>query len=101
LGLFPSDRQRDFGSDCNFFGETHIKLLLVSQKNLQDDQKMLYIKEINPKLRLLQKMERMVGFRNIAVHEYQTIDTRILDQILNNHLKDLEEFYSTVVRRYI
>jgi hypothetical protein len=35
-----------------FLAKPISKLLLVSQKNLQDDQKTLYIKEINPKLRL-------------------------------------------------
>ena len=43
------------------------------------------------------KMERMVGFRNIAVHNYQSIDEKILKSILRKHLSDIEEFYSRVI----
>ncbi|MCL5737772.1 MAG: DUF86 domain-containing protein [Bacteroidetes bacterium] len=49
---------------------------------------------------LEQQMKRMVGFRNIAVHEYQNLDIGILKSILSNNLHDLEEFYSVVIRHY-
>jgi uncharacterized protein YutE (UPF0331/DUF86 family) len=42
-------------------------------------------------------MQSMVGFRNIAIHDYQALDPGILKSILSKHLKDLEEFYATVV----
>ena len=42
----------------------------------------------------------MVGFRNIAVHDYQTIDTDLLKRIIKEHLKDFEEFYSTILQHY-
>jgi|GEM_PF-2487704 len=42
----------------------------------------------------------MVGFRNIAVYEYQSISVDILKSILQHNLKDLEEFYQVVVRYY-
>lgn len=45
---------------------------------------------------LTDKMISMVGFRNIAVHEYQEINTDILKSILVNNLKDFEEFYSLI-----
>ena len=45
-------------------------------------------------------MENMVGFRNIAVHEYQKLDVNVLKSILQHNLKDLEEFYSAVVRHF-
>ncbi len=35
------------------------------------------------------RLRRMVGFRNIAVHEYQTVDPAILEAILERHLGDL------------
>ena len=44
-----------------------------------------------------QKMQKMVGFRNIAVHYYQAIDPNILKSIISHHLKDLEDFYSCVI----
>lgn len=42
----------------------------------------------------------MVGFRNIAVHDYQTIEPDILKQILQRHLGNLEEFYLEVLTYY-
>lgn len=44
-----------------------------------------------------QHMQKMCGFRNIAVHDYQTISKPILKTILVNHLKDLEDFYAEIV----
>lgn len=45
------------------------------------------------------KMQKMIGFRNIAVHDYQAINPEILKSILSLHLKDLEDFYTTVIKR--
>lgn len=42
------------------------------------------------------RLRKMVGFRNIAVHEYDTIDNDILKSILQNNLKDIEEFYVVI-----
>jgi len=36
------------------------------------------------------KMQSMVGFRNIAIHDYQILDIDILKAILSKNLKDLE-----------
>ena len=49
---------------------------------------------------LANKMQKMVGFRNIAVHDYQAINPDILKSILTNHLKDLQDFYTTIIKRY-
>lgn len=38
------------------------------------------------------KMKGMIGFRNIAVHDYQDIDDEILIDIIENHLNDLADF---------
>lgn len=46
------------------------------------------------------EMRKMVGFRNIAVHEYQVINNDILKSVLQNHLKDIEDFYVAVLRYY-
>ena len=50
--------------------------------------------------KLLKKMQSMVGFRNIAVHDYRSINVDILKSILTRNLKDLEEFYSAVLKRF-
>jgi uncharacterized protein YutE (UPF0331/DUF86 family) len=45
-------------------------------------------------------MNAMVGFRNIAVHEYQNIDKEILKSILQNNLRDIEEFYKSILLKF-
>ncbi|MEG2290595.1 MAG: HepT-like ribonuclease domain-containing protein [Clostridium sp.] len=42
----------------------------------------------------------MAGFRNILVHDYMKLDRGIVYNIINNNLKDIEEFI-IVVASYI
>lgn len=42
----------------------------------------------------------MIGFRNRAVHLYESVDPREVARILGNHLGDFEAFVSAVSRRY-
>ena len=37
-------------------------------------------------------MKKMIGFRNIAVHDYKNIDEEILQDVIENHLGELEAF---------
>jgi len=48
--------------------------------------------------RLSRRMQAMVGFRNIAVHNYQKISLPILKSILGNQLVDFEEFTQKMIR---
>jgi uncharacterized protein YutE (UPF0331/DUF86 family) len=48
---------------------------------------------------LSQKMKAMVGFRNIAVHDYQELNLTILQKILDNHLTDFTEFTKAIVKQ--
>lgn len=41
---------------------------------------------------MLNKIKKMVGFRNIAVHNYQKLNLDILQKVIEEHLADLEEF---------
>ena len=50
--------------------------------------------------KLSQKMSKMVGFRNIAVHEYQAIDIDMLKSILLHHLEDFEAFYLAILQHF-
>lgn len=43
---------------------------------------------------------RMVGFRNIAIHEYQSLDLDIVESIIARELDDLARFAEQSVRRY-
>jgi len=46
---------------------------------------------------LSRRLKKMVGFRNIAIHEYQTVDPAVLASILDRHLGDLLAFGHRVV----
>lgn len=43
-------------------------------------------------------LKRMVGFRNIAVHDYARLDLEIVRSILDRHLGDLETFATESIR---
>lgn len=40
----------------------------------------------------------MVGFRNIAVHDDQSINWEILKQIIENHLDDFTDFTKQILK---
>lgn len=44
------------------------------------------------------RLKAMVGFRNIAVHDYQTINLGILQKIIELHLNDMKEFTAHVLK---
>lgn len=49
---------------------------------------------------LCEKLEAMVGFRNIAVHQYQVLDIGIIKAIISHRLEDIEDFMG-VIKRYL
>jgi uncharacterized protein YutE (UPF0331/DUF86 family) len=49
---------------------------------------------------LAARLRKMVGFRNIAVHDYQSIDPAILEAIVTRHLGDLEAFAARMLSRF-
>ena len=44
------------------------------------------------------RMKKAVGFRNIAVHNYESINWAIVYTIATAHIRDFEEFAQTVSR---
>ncbi len=48
-----------------------------------------------------QKMQSMVGFRNIAVHDYQNISVDIVVSIIEKHLVDFEFFIKEIFENYL
>lgn len=48
-------------------------------------------------LDLADQMKRMVGFRNIAVHDYQTLQIPITINIIEKHLDEFLEFSKVVL----
>lgn len=41
---------------------------------------------------LANKLQKMVGFRNIAVHDYQELSLDIFKDIVQHRLNDLDQF---------
>ncbi|MDP2909816.1 MAG: DUF86 domain-containing protein [bacterium] len=49
---------------------------------------------ISPLLR--EKMVKMTGFRNIVAHDYKKLDFTIVYDVLQNRLKDIEDFIKQI-----
>jgi len=47
---------------------------------------------------LATRMQRMVGFRNVAVHEYTRLNLEVVLSIITKQLNDFRTFSSTVVK---
>lgn len=65
-------------------------------QNSRDAFSLLEVEGILPSS-LSQKMKAMVGFRNIAVHDYQEINLVILQKILDEHLVDFMQYTKTIL----
>ncbi|MGE7766864.1 type VII toxin-antitoxin system HepT family RNase toxin [Peribacillus sp. NPDC096540] len=46
---------------------------------------------------IAKRLKAMVGFRNIAVHDYQTINLDILEKIVDNHLGDFTDYTKQIL----
>jgi uncharacterized protein YutE (UPF0331/DUF86 family) len=46
-------------------------------------------------------MQGMVGFRNIAVHDYQNLNIEIVVAIVEKHLGDFESFIEEIFSGYL
>jgi uncharacterized protein YutE (UPF0331/DUF86 family) len=49
---------------------------------------------------LTTRMQRMVGFRNIAVHEYARLNLDVVQAIITKQLDDFRTFSSTIVKAF-
>ncbi len=85
--------------------ETAIDLAMyvISQRRLglpqesRDAFALLQTADILP-AELAARMQRMVGFRNVAVHEYTRLNLDIVLTIITKHLDDFRTFSSTIVK---
>lgn len=41
---------------------------------------------------MAERLKKMVGFRNLAVHQYRELDVEIVEGVIRNNLDDLLEF---------
>ena len=49
---------------------------------------------------LATRMQKMVGFRNIAVHEYIRLNLDVIHAIITKQLEDFRTFSSTIVKAF-
>ena len=49
---------------------------------------------------LSQKLQKMVGFRNIAVHDYKSLNLAIVKSIIEKNLNDFLEFTKFILEKY-
>ena len=47
---------------------------------------------------LTARMQRMVGFRTVAIHEYTRLNLEIIQAIITKQLDDFRAFSSTIVK---
>ena len=47
---------------------------------------------------LSEDLQKMVGFRNIAVHEYQELDMNIIKSIVDNKLNNFSDFVKIILK---
>ena len=45
-------------------------------------------------------MQHMVGFRNVAVHEYTRLNLDVVHAIITTRLEDFRTFSSTIVKAF-
>ena len=81
---------------------TDIAMYIVSARKLGIPQEKREAFELLEKNGLIPKamsenMKKMIGFRNIAVHDYKKIDETILQDVIENHLNDLLDFARNIL----
>ena len=81
---------------------TDIAMYIVSARKLGIPQEKREAFELLEKNGLIPKamsenMKKMIGFRNIAVHDYKKLDETILQDVIENHLNDLLDFARTIL----
>jgi uncharacterized protein YutE (UPF0331/DUF86 family) len=79
-----------------------IGMMIVSERKLgipqnsRDSFEILFENKIIDE-KLLKKLKNMIGFRNIAVHNYKAINIDVVKSIIENHLNDFTEFTKIVL----
>ncbi len=50
---------------------------------------------------LARKLENMVGFRNVLVHQYRELDLDLMVEVIEHHLDDLIAFTNYIMRAFL
>lgn len=48
--------------------------------------------------KLMKDLKAMVDFRNIAVHNYQAINLKVVEEVIEKYINDLKEFTTIVLK---
>jgi uncharacterized protein YutE (UPF0331/DUF86 family) len=48
---------------------------------------------------LAERLKAMVGFRNIAVHEYQKLNLKIVESIIENEIEKIKDFSQKMIQK--
>lgn len=44
-------------------------------------------------------MQKMIGFRNIAIYDYKKIENSIIQDVIENHLEELLDFVRSILNK--
>ncbi len=69
-------------------------------KESKDSFRLLAENKIIPK-DLADRLCKMIGFRNILVHEYQDLDLQLMIDVIENHLQDLLIFTNYILQCFV
>ncbi|MGP3777961.1 type VII toxin-antitoxin system HepT family RNase toxin [Halanaerobium saccharolyticum] len=74
-----------------------IAMHIVAEKNLGVPQNSREAFDLLTQNKLIseeraEKLKAMVGFRNIAVHEYQKLNLKIVEAIIENEIEEIKDF---------
>lgn len=80
-----------------------LSMHIVSEKKLgipQNSRDSFEVLNANKVLddKLTKKMKAMVGFRNIAVHNYKSINLKVVKMIIENNLDDFSEYIEAITK---
>lgn len=50
---------------------------------------------------LANKLAKMIGFRNVLVHEYQSLDLQLMVDVIENRLDDLVQFTNNILKEFM
>ncbi len=79
-----------------------LAMYIVSEKNLgipqnsRDAFELLYQNKLIDE-EMNAKLKAMVGFRNIAIHDYRSVNVEIVKNIIEKHLQDFVEFANIIM----
>ena len=79
------------------------RLLKIKNLGLPQSNRDTFVKLEKSKIisiELSRKMQAMAGFRNIAVHDYSSVNIDVVANIVKNNLQDLVVFSETIIKNH-